>query len=77
VRATTGRSNARDGGVPPALGAPPRTLLSVGAIDGMAATGALAMASCLTRTAALETGCDCAKTVVGTATTAPGTRWFA
>src|SRR5207244_2975453 len=60
---------------PPASPGPaaPRTLLSVGATDGTTATGALTTISLDTRTAALDTGCDCTNAVVGTATTAPGT----
>ena len=72
VRATTGRSNTRAGGLSPELAAP-RTLLSVGATDGTMATGALASIAGATRTAALPTGCACTKVVVGTAMTAPGT----
>ena len=64
------------GGALPGAAAP-RTLRSVGATAGTTATGALAMSSALTRTADLDTGCDWANTVVGTATTAPGTRWLA
>ena len=41
------------------------------------ATGALTIMSSDTRTADLDTGCDCTNVVAGTATTAPGTRWFA
>jgi len=76
VRATTGRSNTRGGGLSP-WEALPRTLFSVGAKWGTTVTGAFTMMSWDTRTADLDTGCDCTKVVVGTATTAPGTRWFA
>ena len=72
MRATTGRSNTRGGGLSPGLAAP-RTLLSVGATDGTIATGALATMAGVIRTTALPTGCDCTNVVVGTATTAPAT----
>jgi len=52
----------------------PRTLFSVGASCGKTVTGALTITSCDTRTVAWDTGCDCTKAVVGTATTAPGIR---
>jgi hypothetical protein len=76
VRATTGRSNTRGGGLPPCAAAP-RTLFSVGATGATNATGALTVISRDTRSAALDTGCDCTNAVVGTATTAPGTRRLA
>jgi hypothetical protein len=76
VRATTGRSSAREGGLLRSS-ALPRTLRSVGATTGTTVTGALTITSCDTRTAVRDTGCDCTKAVVGTATTAPWTRWFA
>jgi hypothetical protein len=76
VRATTGRSNTRGGGLSP-WAAAPRTLRSVGATGGTNATCRLTAISRDTCTAALDTGCDCTKAVVGTATTAPGTCWFA
>lgn len=72
MRAITGRSNTRGGGLP-LCAAAPRTLLSVGTTGGAAASGPLAIISRDTRTAALDTGCDCTNAVVGTATTAPGT----
>ena len=64
MRATTGRSNARVGGLSLAT-AEPRTLLSVGATEGITATDALATTAGDTRTAALPTGCDCTNVVVG------------
>lgn len=83
VRATTGRSNTRSGGPSPRCWprcsprsprAPaPRTLRSVGATAATLATAARASCSRDTRTAALDTGCDCTNVVVGTAITAPGT----
>ena len=72
MRATTGRSNTRAGGLSP-WAAAPRTLFSVGATAATAATGALATISRVTRTADRPTGCDCTNAVVGTATIAPGT----
>lgn len=76
VRATTGLSNTRAGGLSPCA-ALPRTLFSVGARCGTTDIGALTIMSSDTRTADLDTGCDCTNVVAGTATTAPGTRWLA
>src|SRR6185503_18656376 len=73
--ATTGRFSASAGGLLPEAPAP-RTLAWTGATAATLATGALATASLVTRTAALATGCDCTNAVVGTATIAPGTCWL-
>jgi hypothetical protein len=55
----------------------PRTLRSVGATGAHAATRPLETTSRGAGTAALDTGCDCKKVVLGTAMTAPGTRRLA
>ena len=71
LRATTGRSNTRPGGLSPR--AAPRTLFSVGATGATLATAALASSSRETRTDDPDTGYDCTNALVGTATTAPRT----